>query len=303
MENFQRNIIGVRFSKVGKIYHFDGSHIEDLKMGDPVIVETSRGMQLGFVAQITNKPAENLDGGVKPIQRKATPRDLLLRQGWQQKEEEAVSVCKARSVEIRLVGVKIITSEYSFDGSRLTFFFSTESEDGRADLKSLRSDMQKQYAPAQVELRQVGPRDVAKILGGMGACGLESRCCAQFLTDFSSISIKMAKEQNISLTPAEITGMCGRLRCCLSYEYEVYTEARLRLPRRKARVKTPLGEGKIIDVAPLREVIFVEIPDVGMREFPVSDITVLDSDESQGVKPPCENCPKPKSNNTEEKSE
>ena len=191
-----------------------------------------------------------------------------MRQGWQQKEEEAVSVCKARSVEIRLAGIKIIAAEYSFDGSRLTFFFSTENEDGRADLKSLRSDMQKQYSPAQVELRQIGPRDVAKILGGMGACGLELRCCAQFLTDFSSISIKMAKEQNISLTPAEITGMCGRLRCCLSYEFEVYTEARSRLPRRKARVKTPLGEGKVFDVAPLREVVFVEIPEVGMREVP-----------------------------------
>ena len=269
-------------------------------MGDPVIVETSRGMQLGFVAQITNKTIESPDGGVKPIQRRATPRDLLLRQGWQQREEEAVSVCKARSVEIRLAGIKIIAAEYSFDGSRLTFFFSTENEDGRADLKSLRSDMQKQYSPAQVELRQIGPRDVAKILGGMGACGLESRCCAQFLTDFSSISIKMAKEQNISLTPAEITGMCGRLRCCLSYEFEFYTEARQRLPRRKARVKTPLGEGKVFDVAPLREVVFVEIPEVGMREFPASEVILLDSSEVQGNKPPCENCPKSESSKPEE---
>jgi cell fate regulator YaaT (PSP1 superfamily) len=296
------NIIGVRFSKVGKIYHFDGSHLQDLKMGDAVIVETSRGLQLGFVAQITNKTKEIPEGGIKPIQRRATPRDLLLRQGWQQKEEEAVSVCKSRSIEIRLSGIKIISAEYSFDGSRLTFFFSTENEDGRADLKSLRSDMQKQYSPATVEMRQVGPRDVAKILGGMGACGLENRCCAQFLTDFSSISIKMAKEQNISLTPAEITGMCGRLRCCLGYEYETYTEARQRLPRRKARVKTPLGEGKVIDVAPLREVIFVEIPEMGMREFPVSDIQILDSAEQTGIKPPCQNCKKT-DNSEEGKSE
>ncbi len=300
MEQKTKNIIGVRFSKVGKIYHFDGSHLQDLKMGDPVIVETSRGMQLGFVAQITQQTTETPEGGLKPVQRQATPRDLLLRQGWQQKEEESVSVCKARAVEIRLSGIKIIASEYSFDGSRLTFFFSTENEEGRADLKSLRSDMQKLYSPAAVEMRQVGPRDVAKILGGMGACGLESRCCAQFLTDFSSISIKMAKEQNISLTPAEITGMCGRLRCCLSYEYEVYTEARQRLPRRKARVKTPIGEGKVIDVAPLREVVFVEIPDVGVREFPAEEIQILDSIDQPGGKPPCQNCSKQPNSSEEE---
>ncbi len=285
-------IIGVRFSKVGKIYHFDGSDLKDLKMGDPVIVETSRGLQLGYIAQITTADPAHKDNSIKPIQRKATPRDLLLRQGWQQKEEESVSVCKARAIEIRLSGIKIISAEYSFDGSRLTFFFSTENDDGRADLKSLRSDMQKQYAPAQVELRQIGPRDVAKVLGGMGACGLETRCCSQFLTDFSSISIKMAKEQNISLTPAEITGMCGRLRCCLSYEFEAYTEARKRLPRRKARVKTPLGDGKVIDVAPLREVVFVDIPEVGMREFPAAEIQIIDSSEQGNQKPPCQDCPK-----------
>lgn len=287
-----KTYLGIRFSKVGKIYHFDGSEFPGLKNGDPVIVETSRGLQLGFVAQITEELKQIPEGGVKPILRQANPRDLLLRQSWQQKEEEAISVCKARSVEIRLSGIKIISAEYSFDGSRLTFFFSTENEDGRADLKSLRSDMQKQYSPATIEFRQIGPRDVAKILGGMGACGLESRCCAQFLTDFSSISIKMAKEQNISLTPAEITGMCGRLRCCLSYEFEFYTEARLHLPRRKSRVSTPQGEGKVIDVAPLREVVFVEIPELGMREFPISEIRVLDGDNSNTKNTPCDNCPK-----------
>lgn len=303
MDDNPLKIVGIRFSKVGKIYHFNASQISDLKIGDPVIVETSRGLQLGFVALFVENPGEPGEGGWKTIQRRATPRDLLLRQGWQQKEEEAISVCKARAVEIHLDGIKIISAEYSFDGSRLTFFFSTESEEGRADLKSMRSDMQKHYSPAQVEFRQVGPRDVAKILGGMGACGLETRCCAQFLTDFSSISIKMAKDQNISLTPAEITGMCGRLRCCLSYEYEVYTEARQRLPRRKARVKTPQGEGKVIDVAPLREVVFVEIPDVGMREFPASDVTLLETPNPNSGKSPCEDCPKSPRNGSEDSPE
>ncbi len=136
--------------------------------------------------------------------------------------------------------------------------FSTEIED-KVDLKSLRKDMQRIFPEAQVEMRQIGPRDVAKLLGGMGACGLETRCCSKFLTEFSPISIKMAKEQGISLTPSEITGMCGRLRCCLIYEYEQYVAARKELPKRNKRVVTPDGEGKVLDVFPLRNVILVEL--------------------------------------------
>ncbi len=122
--------------------------------------------------------------------------------------------------------------------------------------------MQKQHPKSQVEMRQIGPRDMAKILGGMGACGMENRCCSKFLTEFSPISIKMAKEQGISLTPQEITGMCGRLRCCLVYEYEQYSEARKELPKRNKRVVTPLGEGKVVEVNPLQMTIRVEIQDL-----------------------------------------
>jgi cell fate regulator YaaT (PSP1 superfamily) len=131
----------------------------------------------------------------------------------------------------------------------------------------MRSDMQRVYGPAQVELRQIGPRDVAKALGGMGACGLESRCCSKFITEFSSISIRMAKEQGISLTPTEITGMCGRLRCCLIYEYENYVEARKLLPKKNKRVITPDGEGKVVDVSPIREMVTVELPEIGRKEY------------------------------------
>jgi len=219
MERQQPLVIGVRFSVVGKIYHFDASKVPDLRMGDSVVVETTRGWQLGQVAQVVDDPELPPDGEWKQVDRRATPRDLLLRQSWQNREFEVVATCRARAKELRLEGVKIIAAEYSFDGARLAIMFSTENED-KVDLKSLRSEMQKMYAPAQVEMRQIGPRDVAKILGGMGACGLETRCCSKFLTDFSSISIRMAKEQGISLTPTEITGMCGRLRCCLIYEYE-----------------------------------------------------------------------------------
>jgi cell fate regulator YaaT (PSP1 superfamily) len=273
-------IVGVRFNPIGKVYHFDSGVITDLKKGDYVVVETTRGKQLGQIAQIIEEPGSPPDGGWKVIERRASARDLVTRQGWQIKEPEVVEFARQRALELKLVGVKIISSEYSFDGSRLTVFFSTETEE-KADLKSLRQDVQRRFAPSQVDLRQIGPRDVAKNLCGIGACGLEKRCCCQFLSEFSSISIRMAKEQGISLTPGEITGMCGRLRCCLSYEFDQYTEARSRLPKRNKEVKTPLGVGKVIDVRPLQEMVTVEIPDVGYREFPMSELTVLSGNEDK----------------------
>jgi cell fate regulator YaaT (PSP1 superfamily) len=271
MNEATRLIAGVRFTKVGKLYHFDATNVKELKIGDVVVVETSRGQQLGEVAQVLQNSPVPTEMSIKPIERIATPRDLVMRQSWQQKESEALSYSRGRIVELGISRVKIITTEYSLDGSRLTILFSTEAEE-KVDLKSLRQDVQRLYAPALVELRQIGPRDVAKVVGGMGACGLETRCCSRFLTDFSSISIKMAKEQGISLTPAEITGMCGRLRCCLIYEYELYVEARQQLPKRNKRVITPLGEGKVVDVSPLRGTVYVEIPEQGVREFPKEDL-------------------------------
>jgi cell fate regulator YaaT (PSP1 superfamily) len=252
------NIIGVRFTKVGKIYHFDTSAVPDVGIGEHVIVDTSRGKHLGEVVQLIKDAPDKPEGGWRSVERRATPRDLLLLQSWQAKQTEAMINCRARAAELGLEGVKIVTAEYNFDGTRLAFLFSTESEE-KVDLKSLKKDMHALYPNCQIELRQIGPRDVAKIIGGMGACGLESRCCSQFLTDFSPISIKMAKDQGISLTPNEITGMCGRLRCCLIYEYEQYVEARKQLPKRNKRVVTPKGEGKVIDVLPMTNKVMVLI--------------------------------------------
>ncbi|CAG1016837.1 hypothetical protein ANAEL_05861 [Anaerolineales bacterium] len=254
----QTNIIGVRFTKIGKIYHFDCSTLPDVKQGDRVIVDTARGKHLGEVVQVLEETPPQPEGGWKSVERRATPRDLLLQQSWQAKQTEAMINCRARVAELQLKDVKIVTAEYNYDGSRLAFLFSTESEE-KADLKSLKKDMSQLYQTTHVEMRQIGPRDVAKFLGGMGACGIETRCCSKFLTDFSPISIKMAKEQGISLTPNEITGMCGRLRCCLIYEYEQYVEARKTLPKRNKRVVTPKGEGKVIDVLPMSDKIVVLI--------------------------------------------
>jgi cell fate regulator YaaT (PSP1 superfamily) len=278
-QSMQPLIIGIRFGQVGKVYHFDASSYPEIKAGDHVIVETSRGRQLGEVTQVIPEPPAPPEGTWKPIERMATPRDLVLRRMWAQKELEAMISGRERVSQLRLRGVKIVAAEYSFDGSRLTLMFSTETED-KADLKSLKHDMQKKYQPSQVDMRQIGPRDVAKLLGGMGACGMETRCCSKFLTEFSPISIKMAKEQGISLTPTEITGMCGRLRCCLVYEYEQYAAARKELPKRNKRVVTPMGEGKVLDVSPLRMTVRVELPDVGAREFSRDEVEPWDELEA-----------------------
>jgi len=254
------NIIGVRFTKIGKIYHFNSNAVQDVNIGEHVIVDTSRGKHLGEVVQLVQETPPQPEGGWKSVERRATPRDLLLQQSWQAKQTEAMINCRARASELDLKGVKIIAAEYNYDGSRLSFLFNTESED-KVDLKSLKKDMHELYPTTHIEMRQIGPRDVAKILGGMGACGIETRCCSKFLTDFSPISIKMAKEQGISLTPNEITGMCGRLRCCLVYEYEQYVIARKTLPKRNKKVVTPKGEGKVIDIMPMSNQVVVLIED------------------------------------------
>ncbi|MCQ3937953.1 MAG: stage 0 sporulation protein [Chloroflexi bacterium] len=265
MQTDIKNIIGVRFSKVGKVYHFDSSSVPDLRLGEHVIVDTSRGRHLGEVVEILAETPPQPDGGWKSVERRATPRDLLLQQSWRQKQTEAMITCRARAAELGLLDtIKIVAAEYNYDGSRLAFLFSTDIEE-KVDLKSLRKDMAEIYPNTHIELRQIGPRDVAKILGGMGACGIETRCCSKFLTEFSPISIKMAKEQGISLTPEEITGMCGRLRCCLIYEYEQYVEARKTLPKRNKRVVTPKGEGKVVDVLPMSDKVTVLIEVEGER--------------------------------------
>ncbi|MGB9672926.1 MAG: PSP1 domain-containing protein [Anaerolineales bacterium] len=268
-------IVGIRFQKVGKVYHFDASNLSELEAGDFVVVETSRGQQLGEVIGFIEDPPPPPEGTWKPILRKADPRDLLKRQINQKKELEALVNCRAKAIELGYQGLKIAAAELSFDGSKLAFLYSSESE-GKLDLKRLRNAIQRLYPQFQIEWRLIGPRDVAKLLGGFGACGLENRCCSRFLTDFSPISIKMAKEQGISLTPTEITGMCGRLRCCLVYEYEQYLEAKKNLPKRGKHVVTHLGEGKVVDVYPLKMAVIVEFPSGVQQEIPLSQIQPWD---------------------------
>lgn len=282
-EKEQPIIIGLRFQRVGKIYHFNASGQAELHIGDYAVVETSRGRQIGQVIQIIDSAARSHIGSIKPVLRKATTVDLIQRQIWQRKEIEALINCRAKAAELGIKDVKFISAEFSFDGSRLSFLYSSEGGD-RVNLKSLRRNIQRSYQQSRVEFHLVGPRDVAKVIGGMGACGLETRCCSHFLTEFSPISIKMAKEQGISLTPTEITGMCGRLRCCLIYEYEQYVEARKEIPKRGKRVLTPMGDGIVVDQYPIKRSVLVELEGRGQYEFMLHELKTWDERENLNKK-------------------
>ena len=285
-------IVGLRFQPIGKIYHFDASNYRNVQPGDYVVVETSRGTQLGKIVHFVNNPDRNTTIGLKSIVRIATPQDLLVHQQWEQREIEALATCRAKASELRLTDVKIVSAEFSLDGSRLIFIYSSE-EGEKTDLKSLKRALQRIFQQTHVEMHLVGPRDVAKALGGMGACGLECRCCSTFLTEFSPISIKMAKEQGISLTPTEITGMCGRLRCCLVYEYEQYVEARKQLPKRGKLVITPRGNGKVMDVVPLKGAVLVELEQGGQHLFMHDELQPMEELDAlkKKVDNSCDTCP------------
>jgi len=265
-------IVGVRFQKVGKIYHFNATRQRNIEVGDHVVVNTSRGHQLGEVAKTNSKLQKNYRGELKSVLRIATPRDLVSRQMWQQKEIEAVVNCQAKVNDLKLREIKIILAEFTLDGKHLTFLYTNQKEDKKVNLSAVRKAMNKLYQ-TKISSRQIGPRDAAKIIGGMGSCGLEERCCSAFMTEFCPISIKMAKIQGISLAPSEITGMCGRLRCCLKYEQEFYAEARKDYPKRKAAVMTPAGEGTVVKFNPISETILVYIADRGLQEFPKDEVT------------------------------
>ena len=262
-------VAGVRFQKIGKLYHFDFSAHPQLKQGDYVIVDTRRGRQMGQVMGFT-EPDGHRD--VRRILRPATPRDLVLKQHWEAQQTEALEICREAAAGLRRMSeAKIVAAQYNYDGSAITFLFSAEQ---KIDTAVLQKRLQRKFE-ARVDMRQIGPRDVAKLLGGFGACGIE-RCCSTFLTDFSPISIKMAKAQGISLNPSEITGMCGRLRCCLVFEYEQYVEARRHLPRRNKRVGTPHGEARVIDQLPLKDAVLVDVGDGARKVVTREDIIPLE---------------------------
>jgi cell fate regulator YaaT (PSP1 superfamily) len=270
-------VVGIRFQKLGKLYHFRLAPDQQSEVipGDYVVVETKKGKQLGQVIAFVTPEEVSRRRSLRTVDRKATPRDLVLQQVWNAKELDALITCREKAHETGVRDTKFIKAAYSFDGSWLTVFYTTENK--AVNLRGLRSTLSRQLR-ARVELQVIGPRDVAKIMGGYGACGAP-RCCSTFLTEFSPISIRMAKAQGISLSPQEITGMCGRLRCCLVYEYEQYVEAKKQLPKRGKRVGTPYGEGVVRDQLPLKDMARVVV-DGQYYDVPREELEPLDEQEA-----------------------
>jgi cell fate regulator YaaT (PSP1 superfamily) len=263
----ESQVVGVRFQPTGKLYHFDATAHPDLQPGDFVLVETVRGQQLGEVVSVQVSPKGRKS--FKPVRRRATGHDMALRQHWQEKGKKALAAAR-QAIGHTDLPIKIVTAEYAFDGRQLTLLYV--SEDKKLNLDKLQRRLQRELS-VRVDLRRVGPRDHAKLLDGYGACG-ELRCCSRFLAEFNPVSIKMAKTQGVSLNPTEITGMCGRLRCCLVYEQEQYAEACRLMPRRKKRVQTPYGEGKVVGLLPLKGVVIVQVKDRRL-EVPVEEVELI----------------------------
>ncbi|MBE6929346.1 MAG: stage 0 sporulation protein [Ruminococcaceae bacterium] len=246
-------IIGVRFKPVGKIYYFDpcGLTVEE---GDYVIVETSRGVEMAQVLQKNREIDESeLVSPLRKTLRIATPADLAVVEANEKKAKEAFAVCK-KKIAAHKLDMKLIEAEYTFDGSKILFYFAAE---GRVDFRELVKDLASVFR-MRIELRQIGVRDEAKLCGGLGICG-RPFCCTSFLDEFQPVSIKMAKEQNLSLNPTKISGTCGRLMCCLKYEQEAYEDLNRTTPRVDSTVKTPAGIGTVVETNLLRGMVKVRI--------------------------------------------
>ncbi|MFC1912263.1 stage 0 sporulation family protein [Chloroflexota bacterium] len=260
-------IVGVRFKRAGKVYYFDPNSIE-LEVNDCVIVETSRGLELGHVVITPRQVVANeVTGPLKPIARKAEIEDIERSQELESKAEEALIECGKLIGELELP-MKLIAAEYNLDGSRLTFLFSAEQ---RVDFRELVRRLTKQFK-SRVELRQVGTRDEAKLMGGFGRCG-RPLCCMSFISEFAPVSIKMAKEQDLPLNPMKISGICGRLMCCLSYENELYHAMKEKLPRAGQRVSTSMGEAVVVGSNLLKETVLVELESEARVELPLNEVS------------------------------
>jgi len=271
-ENKMTDIVGVRFKKTGRIYYFDPSDIE-LKVGDSVVVETTRGLELGEVVIAPSKvPAGEVNKPLKSVVRQAKAEDIERTGKLKQKEGEALAEC-AKLVEQLKLPMKLISAEYNLDASRLTIFFSAE---GRVDFRELVRELSRSLK-VRVEMRQVGPRDEAKLLGGFGRCGLPL-CCASFLSEFNPVSIKMAKEQDLPLNPMKISGLCGRLLCCLGYEFEQYRSMKEKMPKEGQRISTAIGMANVVGGNPLEGTVLVELESGARVEISLAEI----SDTSKG---------------------
>ena len=259
-------IVGIRFKRAGRVYYFDPAGIE-LAVGDWVAVETARGLEAGWVVIAPKQVLANeLTEPLKPVLRKAEAEELRQMEEFRSREKDALATCEAKVAQFNLP-MKLLSAEYNLDGSRLVFYFTAE---GRVDFRELVRDLAATFK-TRVELRQVGPRDEAKMMGGFGPCG-RPLCCSSFLCEFNPVSIRMAKEQDVPLNPAKISGVCGRLLCCLSHESEQYREMKEKLPQVGEHVFTPLGEATVMGSNPLKETVMVQLESEAMVELPLADV-------------------------------
>ena len=254
-------VIGVNYKENGKVYHFSPGD-EEYTLKEPVVVETERGEQLGYIAtEPFEMEDEKLKSALSRIIRKATDKDLKKNEKNVEDAKKALKKCRDLIDKYKLK-MYIIDASYTLDRSQLFFRFMA---DERVDFRSLAKDLATIYK-TRIELRQIGVRDKAKEVGGYGSCG-RPLCCAKYLSDFDSVSINMAKNQNIALNPTKINGVCGRLLCCLKYEDECYKDLRQGMPKVGKKVQTEQGEGKVISIDILKGTYRVNIPDVGIVEL------------------------------------
>lgn len=266
-------VVGVRFKKAGKIYYFSPAEIK-IEKGDNVIVETTRGIEFGnCVVGIKKVDEDKIIQPLKSVIRKATKEDEEIYKENKGKEKEAFEVCTEKIQNHKLV-MKLIDVEYTFDNNKIIFYFTAE---GRVDFRELVKDLASVFR-TRIELRQIGVRDEAKMIGGLGPCG-RPMCCSAHLGDFAPVSIKMAKEQNLSLNPTKISGICGRLMCCLNYEQSTYEDIRKRLPKVGSVVKTKFGTTEVIANSVIKENVKIKIKDIDgeekIEEVPINDLTLI----------------------------
>lgn len=268
IKNEDIEVIGVRFKEGGKVYYF-APNKNVTKSTDYAIVETSRGLEFGKVSCPNKTVSSNeVVQPLRPVIRIATENDIKANAENKRREAEAIKICQEK-VNAHGLEMKLIEAEYTFDTSKLTFYFTA---DGRIDFRDLVKDLASTFR-TRIELRQIGIRDEAKLMGGLGVCG-RPYCCNTFLPDFCQVSIKMAKEQNLSLNSAKISGACGRLMCCLRFEHESYQQEIRLTPPVDSTVKTPDGVGQVTEIAPLTGMIKVNIND-SIKSYHRDNVKVL----------------------------
>ena len=280
-----KEVIGVRFRRNGRIYYFDPRDNE-VEVGTRVVVETAKGLEYGWVVLGRREvDEERVQGGLKPIQRLASEQDDRRYETNREKSRRAYEICveKIREHDLKM---KLISAEYAFDNNKIMFYFTA---DGRVDFRELVKDLASVFR-TRIELRQIGSRDQAKLVGGIGMCGREL-CCCTFLNKFAPVTLRTARDQGMSLNPGKLNGACGRLMCCLQFEKEAYADARKRLPKQGKKIRTPDGMGVVADVNYIAEKVtvkFVEDDTFKLETYDWEGLAPLNHDMNPG----CPHCPR-----------